>query len=179
MKRKLLQLFLILGLAVGLRAQTAPAPADVLENAWHVNITGGYSLTAGNGTNNGFATSLAVRVAQHWNARADIFTIASPATIVTLVGPEYRFSLAHVLASSQFINTQNFAPFLNVKMGDAKSPGASKFAYAIGGGIDYVVNSTLTLRPLDVTYIRASIFQSGGIVVGNHVQLASSIGLTF
>jgi len=36
-----------------------------------------------------------------------------------------------------------------------------------------------TIRPLDVSYVRASIFQNGGQLIGNHLSLFAGIGLRF
>lgn len=163
--------------AAGARAQAAP---DLLENAWHVQLAGGYSLTSNEGTNHGFTSSIAVRVAKHWNVRADVFSVDSPATIVSLIGPEYRWSLAQWVRPNEFVNTDRFRLFVNVKVGAAKnSNDVKKLAYSAGGGVELPISDTFSLRPLDVSYVRASLFQGGGIWVGNHMRLASGIGLSF
>src|SRR6266566_1685544 len=117
------------------RAQT-PVPPDPLENAWTVQINGGYSFTSGK-TNNGVQTSQALRIASHWNVRNDLFTIATTPVLVDLIKPEYRFSLAHLVPSNSFINTTNMLPFVNVGIGiERGTDSVSHFAYGAGGGMD-------------------------------------------
>jgi len=165
--------------SLGALAQT-PTPPNLLESAWHVQLGGGYNLTSNEGTNNGFASSIALRVGNHWSVRADIFSVNSPATLVTLIGPEFRWSLAQWVRPNDFINTGRFLLFVNAKAGSAKnSNDVKKLAYSLGGGIELPVSETFSLRPLDVSYVRASLFQGGGIWLGNHMRLASGIGLRF
>jgi hypothetical protein len=155
------------------------SPTDPMEPVWTVSISGGLSVLSNVGTNNGFMTSAALRLAQHWNLRTDIFSVATPSTIVVLAGPEYMWSLAHWIPPNDYFNTANIQPFLNLKLGDEKSNGASKFAYAVGGGFSVIVSPTMTLRPLDVSYVRSSVFGPKGTFIGNHLQYAASIGLNF
>lgn len=189
MRTALLTIALTLSLAVFGLAQTAPP--DPLESAWNVAINGSFSNVSNAATNNGFVTSEALRVATHWNARADQFITLTPATVIALAGPEYRFSLAHVLKSSPAfaVNASKIEAFAHVGAGTARSTStdakgtttlsAAKFAYGIGGGFDVKLNDKMSIRPLDLTWVRASMLQNGGALLGNHLQFATGLGIRF
>lgn len=172
--------------------QTAPPPAqpDPLEGAWNISVNGSYSNVSDAATNNGFVTTEAFRIAQHWNLRSDQFIVLNPSSVIVLAGPEYRLNLSHFLATSAFTaNASKIEAFVNVKAGTARSSAiatdgtttlsAAHFAYGVGGGFDILVNSTLSLRPLDISYVRAPMLTNGGAVLGNHLQFATGLGLRF
>ena len=186
---KTLCLVSIVMLALTCAAQTPP-PADPLESGWNVAINGNVSNVSNAATNNGFQTSESLRVSQHWVARTDQFVTLAPSAVIVLAGPEYRFSLAHVLASSNFaVNAEKIEAFVHMGAGTARSEATAKdgtttlstakFAYGIGGGFDFKISDTVTVRPLDLTYVRASMLQNGGQVLGNHLQFAAGLGLRF
>jgi len=167
-------------------AQAAPpvSAPDVLEKAWRVEFSGNYSLLRENSNNNGYQAGFALRVAQHWAARADVFTVTSPSARVTIAGPEYRFSLGHWFKGSQFIHADGLEAAFSAKIGSARSGpnfgvAKARFAYGLGGSLDKKVSDHLSLRILELNYVRASIFRPEGLVLGNHLQLASGIGLRF
>jgi hypothetical protein len=179
-------------LALSAIAQTpaSATPADALESGWNVSITGSFSNVSNAATNNGFVTTEALRVAQHWNARADEFITLTPATVIVLAGPEYRFSLEHLLKSSSFAaNAAKIEAFAHAGAGTARSQSiaadgsttlsAARFAYGIGGGFDVKLNSTMSVRPLDLTYVRSSMLTNGGAILGNHLQFAAGLGIRF
>jgi len=166
-------------------------PPDLLETSWNVAINGSYSNLANAATNNGFVTSEGLRVAQHWVARSDQFITLTPSTVIVLAGPEYRLSMAHFLPKSDFAaNAGKFEGFINAKVGTARSwstisangtssLSAARFAYGVGGGFDVTLSSNVTMRPLDLTYVRASMLQNGGELLGNHLQFAAGLGIRF
>lgn len=175
-------------LSVAAFSQTKPA--DPLESAWNVAINGNFSNITSAANNNGVQTVEAFRVAQHWNLRADQFLTMSPNAVIATAGPEYRLSLAHILAKSNFAaNASKLEGFANVGLGTARTQttdasgtstlSAARFAYKAGGGIDVLVNNTLSLRLLDVSYVRASMLAKGGQVLGNHLNLEAGLGLRF
>lgn len=174
-------------LAMPAFAQTAPDP---LENAWNISINGSYSNLSQAANNNGFQASEAFRVAQHWNFRTDQFLVMNPSSVVVTAGPEYRLSLAHLLAKSTFsANAAKLEAFANLGAGSARSStvgadgtstlSAAKFAWKVGGGLDILVNPTLSLRILDISYVRAGMLTHGGELLGNHIQAAAGLGLRF
>lgn len=185
-----LAVFTMLSCLFSIAQTPAPTPPDVLENAWNIGINGNFSNLSQSANNNGFQVSEAFRVAQHWTFRSDQFLVMNPSIVVVTAGPEYRFSLQHLLAKSTFAaNASKLEAFVNVGAGTARSStvadngtttlSAAKFAYKIGGGIDILVNSTLSLRPLDISYVRAGMLNNGGQILGNHVQAAAGLGLRF
>lgn len=166
-------------------------PPDTQEGPWNVAINGSFSNVSNAATNNGFVTTEALRVAQHWNVRSDQFVTLSPATLIVLAGPEYRFSLAHIFKGSPAfsLNAAKLEGFAHAGAGTARSTStdaagtttlsAARFAYGVGGGFDIKLSDTMSLRPLDLTYVRASMLQGGGAVLGNHLQFATGLGIRF
>lgn len=173
----------------------APKPPDPLEGAWNVSINGGYSSLSNSQTNNGFVTGVSFRVAQHWNLRSDVYILNNPSVTVALAGPEYRFSLEHLLKGNpQFAaNASRVEAFINLGAGTVRSTDTvvgtnestttteykAKFAYSAGGGFDIKLSDTVSLRPLDLKYIRGSMLAGGGQVIGNHLQFAAGLGVRF
>jgi hypothetical protein len=184
-------LIIALFMSMSLHAQT-PAPKP-LESAWNVAVNGNFSSLSNQPTNNGVLISTAIRMATHWNLRADTYIMQAPSITVVLGGPEYRFSLAHLFKNSTgAINAQNTEVFLNTGVGDAHSTAivsssgpttttvsTSKFAYSVGGGFDIAISPTVSIRPLDIKYIRSSMITGSGQLIGNHLDFAAGLGLHF
>src|ERR1700704_5189485 len=121
MKMRLLMLMAAMVMAVSLSAQTPPATTPP-EAPWNVAVNGNFSSLQNQATNNGVLISTAIRLATHWNLRADTYMFQTPNITVVLGGPEYRFSLAHLFKSSTgAINAQNVEAFINAGAGDARS----------------------------------------------------------
>jgi len=163
----------------------APKPPDILENAWNVSVYGAYSKQQ---TNNGFATGLSLRLSQHLAMRSDVYILNSPQVTVALGGLEYRFSLEHLLKSSNYAaNAARVEAFANVEGGTARSTALigtgpkdlAKPAWSLGGGFDIKLSDTVTVRPLDLKYVRSSFLNNGGQVLGNQLQFAAGLGLRF
>lgn len=151
---------------------------------WNVSINGNFLNVTNAATNNGFASVESVRVASRSDLRADQLTLTSPAGgTIALFRYEYRFQLSDIVKPNQYVNTANFEPFINAGGGIANSNDSSgstnRPAFVVGVGFDYATGSSgmFTLRPLDVSYVRASILQGGGQIIGNHLQLMSGIGI--
>lgn len=168
-------------------AQATP-PADPLETGWNVSVNGGYSSVTNAGTNNGFFFSTGIRLGTHWVARGDVFVLNEPAVTVTLVKPEYRFSALHIFKNSSSATVKNTEFFINAGVGSARftdpAKGTqSKVAYGAGGGFDIKMSDTVSIRPLDVSYIKSSMIAAAGgsssRVIGNHLQFAAGLGLRF
>jgi hypothetical protein len=197
MKQTLTLTFLCLAMIGSIQAQTAPvAPAPVTppsltSNAWNVSINGGYSSVENAATNNGFLTTEALKIANSWDLRADTFITQGPDATIVLAGPEYRFALSKFFKPNPAIalNTSNLEAFVNVGLGDARTSATAangtttlskaSFAWKLGVGFDILVSKTMSFRPLDISYVRASMLQNGGQVLGNHLQLGATLGLRF
>lgn len=169
---------------VSLAAQTPPSKTpDPLESGWNVMVNGGYSSVSNAQTNNGFFFSTAIRLSQHVVARGDVFVVTSPAVTVSLAKPEYRFSASHLFKSNATPTVKNTEFFVNAGIGaahftDPAQGTKSKFAWGVGGGFDVKLSDTVSIRPLDVNYVRSSLL-NGGQVIGNHLQFAAGLGLRF
>jgi hypothetical protein len=188
-----LALALLLLTATSLQAQTKPVAP--LEAPWSVAINGNFSSLQNETTNNGVLLSTAIRLATHWSIRADTYLFQTPNITVVLGGPEYRFSLAHIFKNSTgAINAQNVEAFINAGVGDARSTAIvattpttvtttssylSKLAYSVGAGFDIRISDTVSMRPLDVKYIKSSMIAGGGQLVGNHISFGAGLGLRF
>lgn len=178
-------LFLSLSLCNAVTAQTAPPvpapPPDPLETGWNVSVNGGYSQVQNAGTNNGFFFSTGIRLSQHFVARGDVYVLNDPAVTISLAKPEARFSARHIFKSSSTPAVQNTEFFVNAGLGDAHytdpaKGSQSKFAWGLGGGFDVKISDSISVRPLDVNYLRSSII-GGGKIIGNHLQFAATLGL--
>lgn len=192
MKKVTAMLILFLGLA-----GTALAQSDPLETGWHVSVNGAFSNLSGQQTNNGYLSFAEVRVAKHWSARLNYFATADPTAKIITAGPEYNFSLRHILPKSDFLDVSKLEAFAGVSLGashlepcpnltgqaladckvlkESPAPGF-KFAAVVGGGVNYRITDKLTIRPLEVNYVRSA---AGGQLIGNHLQFASGVGLRF
>jgi hypothetical protein len=182
--RKFITIVVIfLGLALAAVAQTPPvaAPADTKESYWTVSIHGNYSDVSGAQTNNGVKSGAAIRLGQHFTANADYYSTISPANAkIALVGFEY-LGLTHLLQRkpSQFVNLSQFEIGIGPRAGISLQNGARKAAFAFGGHLDRHIANNITLRLLDVSYIRASVLPGGAQIVGNHANVASGLQLQF
>lgn len=154
---------------------------DLNEYAYHVSISGSFSSTSGNATNNGTLTTVQYRVARHWSARCDAYFLANPSsTVGTFCGPQFEEGLRHIIPSNQYINTARLLIFANVKLGSVKGmDGVGHFGGGIGAGVDIPVNKTLHLRVLDVSWLDSSALGRYGKIIGNQAAISAGIGLNF
>lgn len=194
MKIKWLMALAMVMVASAVSAQTPPATTPP-EAPWNVAVNGNFTSLQNQATNNGVLISTAIRLATHWNLRADTYLMQTPNITVVLGGLEYRASLARFFKNSTgAINASNVEAFVNAGVGDARSTAIvavtpttvtttsstmSKFAYSIGAGFDISITPTVTMRPLDVKYIRTDMIAGGGQLVGNHLSYSAGIGLRF
>lgn len=192
MKRGLFLAVLLLISIPAFSQNVAPTPP---ESGWNVAVNGNFTSLTNQPTNNGVLLSTALRLATHWNLRADTYILNSPNVTVILGGPEYRFSLSRLFKSSGIgaVNAQNVEAFVNAGLGDAKSSAIvsstgntvttttsmGKFAYSVGGGFDIMISPTVSIRPLDIKYIRSQMITNGGQLIGNHLDFAAGLGLRF
>jgi hypothetical protein len=190
MKRLIFALLLILAPSCFAQS-TPPSP---LSTAWNVSVNGNFSSLQNQGTNNGVLISTAIRLSTHWALRADTYLLQTPNVTIVLGSPEYRFSLASIFKqpSTGAVNPANVEVFVNAGLGDTRATAivsqsgstttttsSSRFAASVGGGFDIVVSPTLSIRPLDVKYIRSSMITNGGQFIGNHLDFAAGLGLRF
>lgn len=191
--KKLALILILSAFPLYAHAQSATPAATPFENAWTVSVNGNFSSLQSQGTNNGVLLSTAIKLSTHWNLRADTYIMQSPNITIVLGSPEYRFSLASLFKSTAgAVNPANVEVFVNGGLGDAKATAvlsqvgnttttqsSSKFAASVGGGFDIMVTPTMSIRPLDVKYIRSSMITNGGQFVGNHLDFAAGLGLRF
>lgn len=185
-----LALLCLVAISITAFAQTAP-PTDPFEGAYNVTINGSFSNVSNAATNNGFQTTEGIRFSQHLLVRSDQFVVLGPpSAVIVTAGPEYRFNLAHLLSKSNFAaNASKVEAFGNVGAGTARSSAMNPdgtttlskaaFAYKVGGGFDILLNKTMSIRPLDISYVRAPMLQNGGSILGNQLQFAAGLGVRF
>lgn len=164
------------------QATSPPQPADPFDGGWTVAVNGGYSSVQNAGTNNGFFFSTGIRLTQHFVVRGDVFVLNDPAVTISLVKPEYRFSAKHLIKAPTSPIVANTEFFINAGLGSAHftDPGKgtqSRFAWGVGGGFDIKLSDTVSMRPLDVNYLKSAL--TGPRVIGNHLQFAAGLGLRF
>lgn len=184
MKKLLIAGLLFCGASMAVCAQTpsAPAPkaADTQESYWTVSVHGQYSDVSGAQTNNGTKSGVDVRVAQHFSLGAEYLTTINPAnTKLAMVGGDYFRSLGHLGAKSQFVDLSQFEIGFGPRAGISIQNGIRKGAFGFHGRLDRHVGNNVTLRLLDVEYVRAAVLPGGGQVIGNHVAAGAGIGLSF
>ena len=195
MKRFAVLVCLSLFLA-GLSLAQTPAPAcsaplDFCESAWTFNVVGGYSALSNATTNNGFVTEAGVRLATHWSIEGRYYMTASPSGKIFVAGPQFDYGLGHLVKPTSSFDTSNVDLFVHASPGIAWSSGtaadgtaingATKFAFAIGGGADWIVPAApnVTWRIFEVSYVRAPILPNGGMFIGNPLQVATGLRLVF
>jgi hypothetical protein len=172
-------------LAMLLFAATAAFSQSQLPG-WNITVNGNFTNITGANTNNGWLTSEAVRVGADWSLRADQYVTIAPAGSIVLGKIEYRRLLSDFIKPNPYLNTTIVEPFFNAGAGEAHSTSngaisAGRFAFGFGGGFDIAptAGGMFTIRPLDVSYVRASMLTGGGAFIGNHLTLAAGLGLRF
>jgi hypothetical protein len=170
----------------------AQAPPEL--PGYSVSTFIGYTSLQNAQSNNGMFISLAVPL-KTWNttwsrtlsARADNFILTSPSVNAIFFGPEVRFQFSKPGA----FNGAVFQPFGNGMFGEARSscvaagtcaPGVSttsRAAYKLGGGLDMVLTSNMTMRLFEVDYLKSTIFPGGHVSVHNMTQFTTSLGFRF
>ena len=186
MARRLLILATLLLLASSFAVAQTTTPSAPLSSGNVFTVSAGYANMSSTATNNGFQMTGILTLNQGTYSllglRADTLLLASPNVTMSLIGPEYQYSIAHLFKSTNTV-TQNIVLFTHVGVGEAffTSPTTgegshAKFALGLGGGIQVNVTSTMFFRPLDVTWVHSSI-PGTSAVIGNQAQFAASFGL--
>lgn len=168
--------------AVVAQAQTAPPdPFASLENGYPITISGNYSASSGNATNNGVQTTLEYRLAKHVDARVDQFGLNKPsATMLSLAEVQVKYSLAHIVKPTANFNSKPILLSFHAGPGAVKSPsGAMNFAIGAGVSIDYAVSKVMHVRVLDYTYAYSRGIGNAGISLGNYSSVGTGLGFSF
>src|SRR5216684_6179735 len=175
MYHRLVVLLLVLSclLIPSSKAQTTPSTPG-----WTFSTAAGYSNVTNAPTNNGFANVTELKISEYLAIRGDVFLMTNPQVIGTYVGPEYILPATKIFKANANnpVNAGNVEFFFNAKLGDLRSTDPNnvtkaKFSWGLGTGFNIRLSDKTFIRPLDVSYIRGSVFQGGGTVLGNHLQL--------
>lgn len=179
-------LVLILGLfccGAGLSAQGTAQPSTP---GWTFSTAAGYSNVTNAQTNNGFANVTELKLSEYLAVRGDVFIMTNPQVIGSYVGPEYVLPATKIFKqnANNPVNAGNVEFFFNAKIGDIRSTDPTnttkaKFSWGVGTGFNIKLSDKTFIRPLDISYIRGSVFQGGGTVIGNHMQAAAFLGVRF
>jgi opacity protein-like surface antigen len=166
----------VLFAAVSLHAQT-PSPVPSLGQ---YQIGAGYSSVTGP-TDNGTLLTAAKQFGSRVWGQAKCFMLASPTgVLMTSIGPRFRPPLSAVIKPSGYFNSSKWYPFVDANVGAVKDPtGATKFAYGVGGGLDYQVASNITILVVEADYMRSKLFPTGSILVTNVATVTSGLKFTF
>ena len=180
---RLLYLALLCPLTPSLNAQTKASDS---QPGWTFSTSAGYSNVTNAPTNNGFANVTELKLSTSIAIRGDVFLMTNPQMIGSYVGPEYILPANKLFKSNPNnpVNSDNVEFFFNAKVGDIRSSDPTnttkaKFSWGVGGGFNIKLSDKTFIRPLDISYIRGSVFQGGGTVIGNHLQAAALLGVRF
>jgi hypothetical protein len=186
MKRKSIAVILVVAALLFASSCLAQTPAPPAPTGWTFSTAAGYSNVTNAPTNNGFANVTELKLSTSLAIRGDVFIMTNPNVIGSYVGPEYIFPANRIFKSNPNnpVNSDNVEFFFNAKAGDLRSTDPTnttkaKFSWGIGGGFNIKLSDKTFIRPLDVSYIRGSVFQNGGTVIGNHLQAAAFLGVRF
>ncbi len=153
---------------------------------WTFSTAAGYSNVTNAPTNNGFASVTELKLSEYLAIRGDVFLMTNPQVIGSYIGPEYILPATKVFKANANnpVNAGNVEFFFNAKIGDLRSSDPTnttkaKFSWGLGLGFNIRLSDKTFIRPLDVSYIRGSVFQGGGTTLGNHMQAAALLGVRF
>lgn len=156
-------LLLLLVIALSVCAVAADSPS--------AEIFGGYSYFRAdtNGSSslnmNGWDVALTVPFHKYLGVTADLSGQYATASAFSTSGTfhEYNFLFGPTVIAR---NPSKFTPFARVMFGASRLSGTGfaasddSFAVAFGGGIDYKVFSVLSLRPVQLDWVRTSHFST-------------------
>ena len=178
--------------AISTFAQTTTPPSNPTPQpatpGWTFQTAAGYSNVSGAETNNGFANVTELRLSTSVAIRGDVFMVTNPNVIGSYVGPEYIIPATKFFKTNANnpVNASNVEFFLNAKVGDLRSQNptntsqsTARFSWGVGGGFNIKLSDHTFIRPLDISYLRGSAFQHGGVIIGNHMQAAAFLGVSF
>jgi hypothetical protein len=175
LKKKLFGIFFALCfLAIGAQAQTAPS-------GYQFAVSGSYSASSGNATNNGMQNTIEYALTPHnprgWGVRLDTFGLNNPSS-TTLQLAEGQYKVQGSKLSKAIPNGIDLG--LHAGFGCVKAPGGGMgFAAGVGLSADYNITKFMFVRVLDVTYAYSRGLANNNAVLGNYVSAAAGIGFKF
>jgi hypothetical protein len=162
--------------AAPLKAQTTPA-------GYPFAVSGMYSSSSGNATNNGMQNTIELsvtpRAPRGWAARLDMFGLNNPQGATLQIGSgQYKFQASKWFGNAPLWQSVDLA--FHAGFGAMKSnAGAMAFAAGAGASADYNVNKNFFVRVLDFTYAYSRGLGNNGIALGNYTSAAAGIGFKF
>jgi hypothetical protein len=169
--------FLLLFWPVALSAQNLPS-------GYPFAVSGTYSSSSGNATNNGMQNTIELSLTNHaprgWAARLDMFGLNNPSgATLQLASGQYKVQASRLFKSGAPIWTAIDLGF-HAGFGALKSSaGAMAFAAGTGASADYNVTPFFFVRVLDLTYAYSRGLGNGGVILGNYESAAVGIGFKF
>ena len=158
------------------KAQTPTPP----EGTWLISAGANYTTTTGGQLDNGSVETVQYHINDYFSARLDTFTLVG-GLVAPIARVQPQAALSHLIKGNEFINTDNILPFANIGGGAVISPnGAGTHpAFAVGGGVDYKINSTVTIRALEFDFLASTIIPSGHTTLSNVKALLTGVYFTF
>ncbi|MGH9650807.1 MAG: hypothetical protein ACRD3I_10100, partial [Terriglobales bacterium] len=149
-----------------------------------VRISGAYlfvsdaGLASRDNSSNALTSEIGVRLSPRFSAKVAVFN--HPDGQVYAAGPEYRFLASKLLPSTDAFKADKFELFVHALIGASRSAEQTKFAYAVGGGVDFQVEPNVAIRIAQVEYLRAPFLNNGGQVFAqNSLKVSTGLSLTF
>jgi hypothetical protein len=169
--------FLLLFWPLALSAQNPPS-------GYPFAVSGTYSSSSGNATNNGMQNTIELSLTNHaprgWAARLDMFGLNNPSgATLQLASGQYKVQASRLFKSGAPIWTAVDLGF-HAGFGALKSSaGAMAFAVGAGASADYNVTPFFFVRVLDLTYAYSRGLGNNGVILGNFESAAVGIGFKF
>jgi len=168
----------VIALLLSVTAVHAQVPPTPPEGTYVIAVGATYNTTGG-ATNDGSVETVEYHINDYFNARLDAFTFGG-GLLASTGRAQAQAALSHLVKGNEFLDTARMLPFVNAGGGVVKNPsGATKPAWAIGAGLDYKVNDTLTIRAIDFTLLGSTIIPNGHTSLSNIKNVATGIYLTF
>ena len=187
MVNRLYRLLPLLALLLPLHLQAQTSPPNPVPG-WSFSTAGGFSNVSNAPTNNGFVNVTELRLSEYYAVRGDVFLMTNPQVIGSYISAQGIIPASKIFKNTkdQFaVNSKNVDFFINAGLGDIRSTDPNskdtkaKFSWRIGAGFNVKMTDHTFLRPLDISYLRGGVFQGGGAVVGNHLQVSALLGIRF
>lgn len=174
-----MKLTLVLGLITLFLASFAHAQTPTPPEGTYVIAAGATYSTTGGALDDGSVETVEYHINDYFNARLDAFTFGG-GFLASTGRAQAQAALSHILKASEYIDTSRILPFVNAGGGIVKnSDGTTKPAWAVGAGLDYRINDSLTIRAIDFTLLGSTIIPNGHTSLSNVKNVATGIYLTF
>jgi len=178
MRKVLAVAVLLCSLTFVASAQIAPSPSTVF------TVTAGMASASGQNNQGAYLTGL-LPLSPSLAVRADTVLLTSPQVTLATLGLEYikPLSALGIFKNSTYPAVKNASLFGHFGLGEGfytnptdASQSKAKFAAEFGGGLQINLNSTMFIRPVDLTYVYSPIGGTGFRSFGNQAVFQAAVG---